>query len=578
MSPGWRLRRNPLAPGVPLEGTDTVEGLCALERLRLAELLRQQAAGNGAGGSGGSGNCSGSRGGNSGWRRAFTRYRGPFIEQLGLEDLKQAPKSWAVFWKGSERGAAADAYNLPASIAVLHERTEESFVTFLPNYLRLAGAVLLATFYLRPKALLGAAAVAYSMYRTVGAALERQRQELQQQQAAAAGGGANGSRAAARPPANPNEQAVNALLAVVTWLLVAYTRCLPMLLLGAAASLAAVLAHCALRRAPSEYRHKGRQLLGYTWRQVLGREPVPDGSDPRALFRELGTSCIQAARLQLRRGWLYCRYYWGLLLDGAPSSGQETAAARQPARADRLSEPAAAAKNGGSTVPSEQDGGRSAGPPKVDRRRLPKTWAAYQRRGEVSEDWRRALSEAASRRRWGLDVRYRMSLSHTGRKHSPEARLKMSAGQRRRRERERRARAAAAGPASVAGGQAQQAQQAAQQLSQDLAKEKAVIELSRLRQVVFGWMSEFQAQHGRQPSVQETQELNPVVYRAFVRYVSLRDMLRGAGAVPGSGSSGGTVAGTAPQPPDGRLRAEGLRVRRPGQQLPQAGGSEEQGV
>ncbi len=42
---------------------------------------------------------------------------------------------------------------------------------------------------------------------------------------------------------------------------------------------------------------------------------MPDGSDPRALFRELGAACIEATLLQLRRGWLYCRYYWGVLLD-----------------------------------------------------------------------------------------------------------------------------------------------------------------------------------------------------------------------------------------------------------------------
>lgn len=58
---------------------------------------------------------------------------------------------------------------------------------------------------------------------------------------------------------------------MVTWLLVAYTRCLPVLLLGAVVALVAVLVHCGLRRAPSEYRHRGRQLLGFTWRQVLGR-------------------------------------------------------------------------------------------------------------------------------------------------------------------------------------------------------------------------------------------------------------------------------------------------------------------
>ena len=58
---------------------------------------------------------------------------------------------------------------------------------------------------------------------------------------------------------------------VATWVLVAYTRCLPVLLLGMAAALVVVLLHCALRRAHSEQRHKGRQPLGYTWQQVLGR-------------------------------------------------------------------------------------------------------------------------------------------------------------------------------------------------------------------------------------------------------------------------------------------------------------------
>ena len=70
---------------------------------------------------------------------------------------------------------------------------------------------------------------------------------------------------------DPNEQLVTAALTVVTWLLVAYTRCIPVLLLGMAASLVAVLAHCGLRRAPSEHRYKGRLLLGFTLRQLLGQ-------------------------------------------------------------------------------------------------------------------------------------------------------------------------------------------------------------------------------------------------------------------------------------------------------------------
>lgn len=116
------------------------------------------------------------------------------------------------------------------------------------------------------------------MYRAISREMERQRSEFEA--AAAAGGGgrhvagrgaaAAGAGAAARA-GDPAEQAFNAGLMLVTWVLVGYTRCLPILLLGAVAALGAVLAHCGLRRAPSEYRHRGRTPLGFTWRQLLGR-------------------------------------------------------------------------------------------------------------------------------------------------------------------------------------------------------------------------------------------------------------------------------------------------------------------
>ena len=114
----WRLERSPLAPAVPLEGSDTVEGLQALERRRLTEALSGGAAVGAA--------AAGRAGAAATGRRAFQRYRGPFIDQLSIEDLKAAPKSWALFWRGGERASAADAYSLPASLAVLHERTEAS--------------------------------------------------------------------------------------------------------------------------------------------------------------------------------------------------------------------------------------------------------------------------------------------------------------------------------------------------------------------------------------------------------------------------------------------------------------------
>ena len=93
----------------------------------------------------------------------------------------------------------------------------------------------------------------------------------------------------------------------------------------------------------------------------------------------------------------------------------------------------------------------------------------------------------------------------------------MAAGQQRRRQRERAARLAAGGGAPHA---------PAPQLSKELSREKAVMELSRLRQVVFEWMAEYEAAPGRKPSLPEPAEINPDIYKAFVRYVGLREMLR----------------------------------------------------
>lgn len=67
---------------------------------------------------------------------------------------------------------------------------------------------------------------------------------------------------------------------------------------------------------------------------------------------------------------------------------------------------------------------------------------------------------------------------------SPEVRANMSAGQRRRRERERAQRQASA-PGGLPPGSAAQAQA---QLIQGLARERAVMELSRLRRELAAWL------------------------------------------------------------------------------------------
>jgi hypothetical protein len=131
----WTLQRNPLAPGVPLEGTDTVEGLRNLERLRAASLLNN-ANGN-ANGAGGAGRPAAPPAQNR--RRRYQRYKGPFLEQLSVDDLKKDPRPWAQFSGITTTTAPAPAgagggqnnnrismqgYTFPASLDLLCERIE----------------------------------------------------------------------------------------------------------------------------------------------------------------------------------------------------------------------------------------------------------------------------------------------------------------------------------------------------------------------------------------------------------------------------------------------------------------------
>jgi hypothetical protein len=148
-----------------------------------------------------------------------------------------------------------------------------------------------------------------------------------------------------------------------------------------------------------------------------------------------------------------------------------------------------------------------------------------------------------------------MSKSHSGRQRSLEVRAKMAAAQAARRARERAARGGGGGAVGSDGGagsftnqQSSAAAASAPQLRAGLAREAAVIELARLRQQVAGWMEGYERSHGRQPSLPETAELNPDIYRAFVRYVALRDSLRSSGGGGGSGMSGRAGSGPVREP------------------------------
>lgn len=153
----------------------------------------------------------------------------------------------------------------------------------------------MATLYLRPAAVIGAVVLGVSIVYNLNHALETQR--------AAAGGGAAPPRAA-QPPST-----LGALLAVGTWVAVAYTRCIPVIGLGLGLGGAAAAWHAALRAAPSEARHRGRAPISYSLWQVLGREAAPAGADPRALFRQAAAAGVGAAARRAAAARRWAKYY-----------------------------------------------------------------------------------------------------------------------------------------------------------------------------------------------------------------------------------------------------------------------------
>jgi hypothetical protein len=136
----------------------------------------------------------------------------------------------------------------------------------MANYLRVAASIVMLTFYLRPLALLGGAALAYSLYRHVYGAIEQQRRQQQQQ-------------AEQQQPDNPNEQILSVVSGIGTWLLVAYTKCVPVVALGLFLSSIAVLVHASLRRGQTEHRLRGRQIFGLF--VGAGAEPPRDAAPAR---------------------------------------------------------------------------------------------------------------------------------------------------------------------------------------------------------------------------------------------------------------------------------------------------------
>ena len=136
---GHQYQRSPLSPGVPLEGSDTVQGLRQIDHLRRTEMLKQSL---GVPGGGHHAPCTSPvpalRAIPSRWmiapagnRQQYERYKGPYLSQLTAEHLQQQPRPWPEFIYASRTGARDMAYNVPSHTRMLWERMEENMVYFL---------------------------------------------------------------------------------------------------------------------------------------------------------------------------------------------------------------------------------------------------------------------------------------------------------------------------------------------------------------------------------------------------------------------------------------------------------------
>jgi len=239
----WNLFRNPMLASVGLEGTDTVQGLKTIDRLRAAQLLDHGAP------------SSRTPKTKPASRRSYRRYKGPFIEFLGVDEFQRDPKAWADFFGTTPTAAATAArtFDVPGSLDALFERFDENIVCFLANYLRVGAAILLLCTYLRPKAVFGIALMAYNVY--------------------------TGYRALATPSAPQSRHArttttppapANPAIAILTWFVMVYSKCVPIVALALLLSAISISLHASLRRTVSETRCRtgAKDNVSFSFRQV----------------------------------------------------------------------------------------------------------------------------------------------------------------------------------------------------------------------------------------------------------------------------------------------------------------------
>lgn len=170
-------------------------------------------------------------------------------------------------------------------------------VCFLGNYMRMALLILMLTTYLRPKALLGVIALGYNIFsgmkkiRSLNA--NRNPQERLQER---------------------NMNNVDAVVALLTWLLVVYSKCTSIILLAFVLSSMFVLVHASLHTSYSESKWRGKERLSYSFFEVMRGKRGHGGDDPRQvvwdLYRSAWASGLDAGRMTKRWSIYYILVLW----------------------------------------------------------------------------------------------------------------------------------------------------------------------------------------------------------------------------------------------------------------------------
>jgi hypothetical protein len=301
----YRSPSHSLAATVPLDGTDTVEGLRSLERKQLSRLLE-------SGGDGFWTNCQNRR-------RHYRLFKGPNIETVTVDDLQKHPSPWVDFLHTKDKSTFYNAYNIPANINILQERIEDNLVTFLPNYLRMFLIIFLLTFYLKPKALIGAIAICINVYVNRNAFFVSQQQQPSTQ----------APRQHIPSPSQQQQQQqqqphINPTVAIICSIIAMVTNCLPTTILATLLSTLFILLHASITRSPSDLHHhhhrsniknRGRKSsistaepLGWSLSQVILKNDNND-NDTRLLFKQLGSMVWNGVRYRVRWAGGWMRYH-----------------------------------------------------------------------------------------------------------------------------------------------------------------------------------------------------------------------------------------------------------------------------